>query len=295
MHSIRSEILKLRKRPMIWILIAIVVAMTALTPIMMFAMSRVGDRLPGAQAQRPEIWIEMGKALTLPAGLDMLLGTIGPILGLLFAIGAGVAVGNEYRWGTARASLARGRSRIDFVVAKAAAFVVAGFIAAFISFVVGIIVLVLLRMGSGGGIDLAFLTGSFAGRLAVYILRCTLAQMPYVLLAIFLAILTRSGAIAVGVTIVYLAILDGLAVQLLSLIGGFWADLAQYSIGRNVNALVKAGWDGSGMSAALEGNPMAKLVRYPPPNRAALILALYCLSMLGAALQVFRRRDLTSE
>lgn len=297
-HSLTAELLKLRKRWMTWIVLGLLVAGVVTLPLMLFFIVELGDRLPGAE-EMPEMFAEqMEDALKLPSGAGMLFSLIGGSSGfgaLLFIIVAGVVIGNEFNWGTVRTSLIRGRSQTDFVVTKLLAVMLLALIGMVAALLVGLVVLLGLTGVMEGELDLGFLDGAFLSELVMGLLRTWFALLPYVLLAMFLSVLTRSTWVGVGFTLVYALIVEGLVLQLLSLLGGFWADLSTISISGNVNGLLLANIGGDAFSSGLRVSTDTPVIAYPSANQAFIVLSVYSLLLLIATLLIFWRRDVTAE
>jgi hypothetical protein len=120
------------------------------------------------------------------------------------------------------------------------------------------------------------------------ILRTAYTILPYLSLTFLVAILTRSTAAAIAVGMAYALILENIALQLLGLAGGFWADVARYAPGSLAAALMQTNQRlveidlGTGVNAGLPG-----------PWAAAGGITLYAVAFLGLSLWAFRRQNLT--
>jgi len=294
-RNLRVELLKLRKRWLTWIVLLILVSSAIILPGMLLAILKMGDRLPGAQPMPPAIAAQLEQALLLPNGVGSLLSLIGGSNGigmLLFVILAGVSVGNEYTWKTVRAALVRGRSRWDFLLTKLVAILLLVGVSFLLTMAVGLPYLGLLTVASRGRLDLSFLTASFVGEVLLGVLRTGYALVPYILLAMLLSVIGRSPWIGVGVTLAYALLVEGMALQLLAMVGRPWSQLYRFSLGGNVAGLMAANPGGQALAGGgLEG--MDALLNLPSANQAALVLALYSLLFLVGMLVAFRRQEIT--
>ncbi len=294
-RNLRVELLKLRKRWLSWIVLLILVSSAIILPGMLLAILKMGDRLPGAQPMPPAIAAQLEQALLLPDGVGFLLSLIGGSNGmgmLLFVILAGVSVGNEYTWRTVRASLVRGRGRWDFLLTKLVAILLLMGVGFLLTMAVGIPYLGLLTAASRGQLDLSFLTASFVGEVLLGVLRTGYALVPYILLAMLLAVVGRSPWIGVGVTLAYALLVEGMALQLLVLVGRPWSQLYRFSLGGNVTGLMAANPGGQALAGGELGG-MDALLNLPSANQAALVLALYSLLFLAGMLVAFQRQEIT--
>lgn len=290
---IRSEVFRLVRRRMLWILFLFAV----LLPIALYTiiytstntqieMIRSG-RLPttgapggqGAQLRQLEELIASLRPARLP---EMAMGLVLPIATILAIVLAGNTTGNEFGWGTIRTVLAHGARRASFVLAKllvlaggAYALVVVGFVAA----LAGSLLVVLMGRGD------ASVAGDFVGRFLLGMAKVGFATLPYVAFAVMMAVLARSAAAGIGFGIA-LFFAESLIAQLaISLDRGLRA-VFDAGIARNASTITR-------VSTSIEGVPPAALPSPAEAGFAYLILVMYVVAFSGIAVHRIAKRDVT--
>ena len=150
-------------------------------------------------AKRRGFYLE---GFVLPSSLSNRLGVANSFGILLIMILAASAMGVEYGWGTVRTALTRGVSRWQFLSAKVLSLLLlggAGFFIVGLSVVVSSLILASLISGDGGGLadsgQWSTVTVMFAK--AVY------GLAPYVMLALFVSVLTSSSSIGIAISMAY--------------------------------------------------------------------------------------------
>jgi ABC-type transport system involved in multi-copper enzyme maturation permease subunit len=198
------------------------------------------------------------------------------------------ALGSEYSWGTLRTALARRPERAQFLIAKLAAIMLLLLIATLVC------VAVALPLGWLGG---AVVPGGDPGALGaalvalpVAVLRALFVLLPYVLLTLCFTVAGRSLLAGAAGGLVYLVIEGGLGgLALVAELGEGWRAFYNLTIGQNINALAIQNSHDFGLRPELI-TPV-DLATLPPLWQATLVVLLYCLSFLGAAIFLLRRRD----
>lgn len=225
---------------------------------------------------------------TLPRSIPRSLGVAEQIAVLLVAILSASTIGNEYNWGTLRNALSRGVGRWQFLAAK--------LITLLSATVAGLLLTIPFTIASSLGA--AALTGSsnwgalepqLFGQAALDVGRTWFALSPYIALAAMITVVTRSGAVGIGVGIAY-----GIGEQIISaiLISSFdwFTHVAQYLLGVNnaawLLAMTQSRGDHEGLRAALAG-------QFPSEWHAFTVLAVYTAVLVGIAFWQFQRRDVT--
>ncbi len=91
---VKMELLKLRKRPMTWIMLALLVGLLGLGTVLTLASARRMEADPATAATRERLL----ENITLPGAIPGTLGYAYSFGSILLAILAAAAVGGEYGW-----------------------------------------------------------------------------------------------------------------------------------------------------------------------------------------------------
>lgn len=286
---LRSEVYRLVRRRMLWILFLFAVLLPIALYVLIYTstnaqieMIRSGRmEVPGGAQQIGQME-DLIRSL-LPARLpNMAMGLVSPIAAILAIVLAGNTMGNEFGWGTIRTVLAHGPRRAAFLFGKllalagvAVALVLAGFLAA----LAGSILVAVMSRGD------ASVQGDFVVGFLASIAKVGYATLPYVALATTVAVLARSAAAGIGFGIaVFFA--ESLVAQLAIAMNRDLRPLFDAGIARNVSTITRA-------SAGVAGAPPV-----PPPGPAEsgiayLILGLYVVAFVAIAIHRLAKRDLT--
>ena len=142
------------------------------------------------------------KSFILPNSLVRSLGFAHTIGAMLVLILASLAIGVEYSWGTLRGVLTKGIRRWQFLEAKTLLLVLTvavGLLILSLTVVVSSLVAALMTQHEGGG-----LADSGEWRTAAVMFgKMVYALTPYVILALFLSVLTASPSIGVALSLAY--------------------------------------------------------------------------------------------
>ena len=273
---------KLTRRKILWIELAVAAAAAVFIPLVIYLASQSTNSNVIITTDGPvEDMIAWPLALRL--GIDMLSG--GGLGGLLIVILVGALTAQEYGWRTMQLWLSNGVSRPVLVLAKftvillpALFFVLAGF--------------------GAGAVTTGLITQNLQGSLpftevdwwqaALSILRTAYTLLPYAALTFMLAIASRATVVAVGGGLAYAILAEGMLIQLLSFLGGFWGDIAHYLPGSLSNSLAAL----NRVSAAA-GSAFVSPTDGVSAATAAIGIALYTLLFVGLAMFAFRRQDLS--
>jgi len=293
LRLLRSEIFRLRRRWMPWVLLFFVVALTAGLYFLIYAsveaqlsalrsgQTPLGNGNPATEAQLRQQLLLLRPAAMLQFGL----GVVGGFGAIVLIVLTASVFGSEFNWGTLRVILAFGTARERFLGAKYAAlalyallFTTAGAITALLSSKI---------VASLASLD-ATLPPDLVTRLPAAILTTTFTFMPYVALAALIAVWAKSGGagIAIGL-VVYFA--EGLVTSLLVAFNRDLAGIADYGLSRNARAINSLYDLPSGAP-----NPASAGAALPDAGHAALTLLAYTAVFIGLALWRFRSRDLTA-
>ncbi len=224
------------------------------------------------------------KSFILPDSLVRSLGFAHTIGAMLVLIMASLAIGVEYSWGTLRGVLTKGIRRWQFLGAKALLLVLmvaAGLLILSLTAVVSSLIAGLLTLHEGGG-----LADSGEWRTAAVMFgKMVYALTPYVVLALFLSVLTASSSIGVALSLAYYLAETFLLGTLFESFGS----VSDFLLGPSAIAwMVEPG--ASIWAVEILPVPPSDL---PSNLHAFLVLLAYVVVLGGAAFWLFQRRDVT--
>lgn len=262
-----SEIFRLRKRLMPYVLLGLLLAIVGLLYLLLWLVVQV-EAEEGTGASELEAVISLSNVLG--DGMDLAYS----VAGVMAIILAATLVSSEYAWGTIRTLLPRSAGRDAFMGAKA--IVTIGFtLAVAITGFVGALIAswIVSTMGDFS----RDLPSDFAAEAVLAILRTTLAMLPYATFAFMIALLSRSTAAGIGVGLA-MYFLDDTITLLLGTAGDTGETLSEFLIDANVSALMAAN-------------------HVEPPGdhfsawRGAAVLVFYSAAFLAVSIWRFRTRD----
>jgi ABC-2 type transport system permease protein len=268
-----AELFRLRKRPMLWIMLAIQSGLCAILPMLFYLVYRTsnssGDKMSSSMRDL------INERLSFPGTLtSSVLSSLSWGLPLLIVLTAS-AFGGEFAWGTLRLLLSRGQGRKEYCLTKATA--------------LGLCWLLLL----GCGIVSSLVVGTVATALAhgagpsvlnakdlltfgEYIAAGVLAGAAYIALVGLFAIQVRSTAFAVA---------SGLGVYFGDrIVGGIASGLGYGPI----ELIVRAGMNYNVSSLVGQAGDKPN-----PAPLAILILVMYSTAAVMAAMRLLSRHDAT--
>ncbi|PMP80193.1 MAG: hypothetical protein C0183_13825 [Roseiflexus castenholzii] len=285
-NLIRAEWLKLSRRPLSWILLTIFLVLLVVQVLVQFALTVSMPVRSGVVSAQFEEW---RRGILFPGIFATALSHVNGLGGIFAVIFAAGAIGSEYSWGTLRTHLARDPVRERYLLAKLAtimlALAAATLLAVALASLLGVIVAPLL------GASVRISSGDLAN-LIMGVLRALYVLLPYVLLTVYAALLTRSllGGLAVGLS--YIIVEAGFgALALLRVLGGVWALVYNLTIGQNINTLTLMNRHAFGLRP--ETTAPLDLSQLPSPLPATLVVAVYSALFLFLSLHLFRSRDIT--
>jgi ABC-type transport system involved in multi-copper enzyme maturation permease subunit len=284
--NLQVEIIKIVKRPMTWVLVAILAALIVTLNVSMYTTAIRSDFAENRPAEVQEaVWA----SLCWPTAFsDLLESAAGHQLGgLVLAILVGSVVAQEYTWRSVHLWLGRGLSRMSFLGSKFMALAVVCLMFTLVPVLIGGPLTAWFTVQRAGTLSLSEVP---AGGLVVGILRTAYTILPYIALMLLVAVLTRSAAASIGVGLAYALLAEQILGELLALAGGFWADLSRYLPGGLAGALLRLNRTAFGMESGIYGGGSGQVLG---PWAAATGVALYTAVFLGAALWAFARQDLT--
>ena len=219
----------------------------------------------------------------LPGGLANALGVAHYIGVILLMILGASAVGAEYGWGTLRTALTRGTGRWQFLGAKALSLVllgVAGLLVVSLTVVVSSLIAASLTLGDGGGLA----DGGQWSTVVVMFGKAVYGLVPYVVLALFLTVLTSSSSMGIAMSLAYY-FAELILVRILGGLFDWFNNVTNFLLGANTTA-----WMTETGVVTTEGGLFS--VSDPPVAlHAFLVLLAYTLVLGVAAFWLFQRRD----
>jgi ABC-type transport system involved in multi-copper enzyme maturation permease subunit len=289
---IRAEWFKLTRRPLVWVLLAVFLALLVLLLTVEFLVVALNDGLlsEGARAQllSEDQVAQFRLHLGFPGIFGAVLGHVNGLGGICAIALAAGAMGSEYGWGTLRTQLARQPNRGRYLVAK----------------IIGLLLVVLagIVIALAIGALLALLFGALAPNTAVGpasllalplgVLRSLYVLLPYVLCTIAFCILGRSLVAGVVGGFLFLVIDAGLgALSFLAGLGGLVGFLLGLIVQTNINTLIVLNSRSFGLDPAAVTRTM-DLTTLPTPLQATLVIGAYSALFFASAYRSLLRRDI---
>lgn len=294
LNLIRSEWFKLARRPMAWLLLALLLALfVLLRGVEFLAVALTDGLLTGGEARveilRPEQIAQFRLQLTFPGIFGAALSHVNGLGGLCAIVLAAGALGSEYSWGTLRTQLARQPSRARYLLAKLAALLLA--LLSGIGLVLALAALLGLLFGALLGVDGGFGPAHLLA-LPLGALRALYVLLPYVLLTLAGCAIGRSVLAGAAAGFLFLTLDVGLgALSFLAGLGGAVAWLISLVLQPNINTLVvlnsrSFGLDPAALTRSLD------LATLPSPLQATLVIAAYSALFGWYLWRAFARRDI---
>ena len=236
------------------------------------------------------------EGLVLPSSLANGLGVANTFGILLIMILASSAMGVEYGWGTLRTVLTRGTGRWRLLGAKVLSLLLlgsAGFVIVGLGIVVSSLIAASLISGDGGGL-------ADSGRwstVAVMFGKAVYGLVPYIVLALFLSVLTSSSSIGIAISLTYHFVELTLIGTLSGLVDWF-GNITDFLLGPNVAAwMTEAGvssnaWIVEDRDIFTETGGLVRIAELPGQLHPFFVLAAYIAVLCVAALWIIRRRDI---
>lgn len=288
LNLMRAEWLKLTKRPLTWVLLAIFLGLLLLQLLTQFVFLQLSGSLglSGTLGAQLEEW---RRRTIFPGILGAALGHINGLGGIFAVILTAGAAGSEYSWGTLRTQLARHPARARYLIAKLLVLLVLLVVAMIVTLLLGAAVGAVLGASSGA---LGTLGAGDIAALPLAILRALYVLLPYVLLTLCFTIVGRSLLVGVAGGLLYLVFEAGFgALATLAQLGAPWRIIYNLTIQQNINTLVQLNNHTFGLHPEVL-TPALDLTQLPSPLQATLVVALYSAAFLATALYTLQRRDI---
>jgi ABC-type transport system involved in multi-copper enzyme maturation permease subunit len=279
-----NENTKNMRRSMLWIELAILVALLCLIQGLLYATLNLNLGQQTVSAQERD---QMMQSITWPGSLVTALELVaGSALGgMLLVVMAAAVTAQEYNWRTFHLWLSRGVPRSKLLLAKFVALLLPAVLIVSVGLLSVAAITALFTLQQTGSLPLGSI---HYGQLCLSLVRTAYSLLPYAALAFLLAIATRSTVVSVAGGLIYALVAEGLLVQLLNMAGGNFSRVAYY---------LPAGLSGSltSLNQTLIKGISAPAQTGPPglaPLPAAAGIALWSVFLVGLAVWIFRRQDL---
>ncbi len=281
---INTELFKLRKRSMTWILLYVLIGLTIVLYLLLFAVSRITLPTPGPPGIG-SIENLLGLPLAVPFALSIL-SSLGAVLAVILTASS---IGNEYNWNTIRIALISSESRFKFLTAKLASALIVIIIGMLIGLATGFAMSLITTAIGGYSFSFAFATGGYLWDQFLQFWRTLFILLPYVMLGFLFSVVGRSAmpGIAVGIGVLFL---EPIITTLMRLAGDWVARIPDYLIEANVNAINSLNQLPGGFGGGFGDG----FIRLPPVYHAFAVLAVYILVFTFLAYYVFHKRDVSS-
>jgi ABC-type transport system involved in multi-copper enzyme maturation permease subunit len=260
---------------MTWILLLVLVGF--------FALNFLGSYMGVQNQEYPdEATLSL---LQFPDAFKWIFSTAQGIGGLLLAILVAFMVGNEYRWGTLRQTMAYVGDRPQYLGAKALSLLIMAVIVTFISLPVGI-AFACATTSWLGDLNFDFITLSLACDVGRMFGGAVLSLTTIGLLVFLFTILGRSSWVGLGVYLGYSFILETTFAAIASVAGGWLENITDYLIGPNSMAFLEMEEVGEDIGWQFD-------IGLPSIPHATLTLLIWCAILGGLSFWLFKRRDIT--
>ncbi|HEU4325989.1 MAG TPA: ABC transporter permease [Roseiflexaceae bacterium] len=289
LHLIRAEWLKLTRRPLTWVLLAVFLLLLLLQSLSQFVFVLMG---PGMVAQVQ--YAEFQRRAVFPGLFGGVFSHINGLGGIFAVILAAGAMGSEYSWGTLRTHLSRYPSRPAFLLAKIITLLLLLLVGMLIALVVGALLgLALGSVGLNAGVLPEGVGVPDTGTLLLLplaLLRALYVLLPYVLLTISCCVVGRSLIMGLAGGLLLLVFEAGVGtLATFSELGGIWLALYNLMIVQNITTLTVLNNHSFGLRP--EDLVTINLATLPSPLQATLVVACYSAVFLATALYYLRKRD----
>ena len=271
--SFGIELLKLRKRPATWVLG--IILMVVVVFFGYFVSYLIGA---GAEGAPPEAEQFLQTAYPENVLFNVLMQLSGGLGGSVALILGALAVGSEYGWETLKLTLTQRPGKLHFLAGKLLAVGVA----------LALLVAILFAVGAASSYVVAGLRDAPvdwppAVEVAKALGAGWLILAVFAAMGTFLAVLFRVSALAIGLGLVYLLVLEGLVLNLPTE-NETLQNVREALPGANAFNLTQA----FGEVPAFLALPGAEAAE---PTQAALVLGAYLAAFLVLSVLIFRRRE----
>ncbi|WP_238613543.1 ABC transporter permease subunit [Candidatus Oscillochloris fontis] len=292
-NLIAAEWLKLRRRPMAWILLATFLGLLLFylaTWAMVVALHE--GTLSGGTTRimllsEPQI-DELKRQLSFPGIFGAVLGQVNSTGGICAIILAAGFVGSEYGWGTFRLLLTRAPHRGFYLVAKLLTLLLGLLGAILVALLLGSLIAMVCQASLGLSSTLHFRALLL---LPLGVARSLLVILPYVMLTITSSIFGRSVLAGVGGGLMFLALdMSAGSINTLAGVDPLVQMLVNLLLQPNINTLIVMNSQLFGLDQSLLVGGL-DLSHLPSPLHATLVILVYSGGFFWTAYRLLLRRD----
>ena len=206
---------------------------------------------------------------------------------VLVVILASSAMGVEYGWGTLRASLTRGIGRWQYLGSKALSLLLlsgAGLVIAGLTVAASSLVAASLTLGDGRGLADA---GEWS-TVAVVFGKAVYGLAPYLMLGLFLSVLTSSSAMGISFGLAYV-FAELILINIFSGLFDWSGNVTDFMLGTQVASWMTEA--GVGLTGP-EGSIFSGVGEFTSQTHAFLVVTAYIVITAAAAFWLFQRKDI---
>jgi ABC-2 type transport system permease protein len=284
MRTYSIEQTKLMRRPLPWILLAVLAgAIVLITAVNYLVLNNSFGQEMGM-----DMTAEIRRQITWPGSLLNALAIAGgsALGGFLVVILSGTTMAQEYTWRTLQQWLGRGVPRPIFLAAKFAALLLPILLMVLVPLLVGGALTALFTIQLNGGLGFDQVAWS---NVALRALATAYTLLPYAALTFLLAVATRSTVAAVGIGVAFALLVEGIILQMGALFSEALARLTLYLPAGLSQSLLQSQ---RLVQVSVDGAPVVSGAELLSPAVAIAGIALYTVLFLALAMVIFRRQDL---
>jgi len=260
---LQSELFRIRKRPQSWLMLIL----AALFVAGIYGAMAIGTFFANdANAADLREQLAFDKLREFGLSFNSLFG------GIMLAIFAAGAFGNEYSWNTIRPLLARARSRSSLVTAKLVMVFLYGLLFTVALAALTVLVSFVATLVASGSWHFS---GDELGKVAAYVLGLFVTNLPYLALAVLVGMWTKSNAAGIGVAI-GISFIEPVLFLTLRSVNDVFDSIEKGGLNWNVQDVLY-NWSGSQQNWISIG-----------------VLLLYTVIFVALTYRIFLRRDVTS-
>jgi ABC-type transport system involved in multi-copper enzyme maturation permease subunit len=286
---LKVELEKLFRRQLLIVLLALVAGITCLIFLGGYG---IAQDLQLDSRDTQEFTKAMFQALGWPGGLEMSLRAASSMGNIAIMIAMAAVVGSEYSWRTVHLWVSQGIDRTIMLLTRSATLLIPAALLVALPLLVGVVMMVTLNFPNEARTVVGKLD---QGQLFLNIGYVFMVILMHAALALFAAVLTRSVAGAIALSLVYKFTLEGI-ITTFGLFDQQANSLAKFLPMRAADALTVAPID-QVVSNPVDGLPPAtELLNsfYLDPTPAAICVIIYTILLVSGSVLIFRNQDLTS-
>jgi ABC-type transport system involved in multi-copper enzyme maturation permease subunit len=264
-NTVIAEERKLFRRALLWIELGLMAGLVALLMFVQYVL------VPAQGDGMPHDMTLAGELLSLPQLAAAPLGA------LIMVVLTGVVIAQDYAWRTLHLWVSHGTPRATLLGAKFVALLLPAFLIPLLALLVGGPIASYVVYRANGVLELSL---AATGQIGLALLLAAYTLLPYTGLAFLLAVVSRAMIAPIAGGIVFILLIEGILTQVAGIVGGILADLASFL---PINLA----------SSVMTAQVTETATGLPTPAIAIVGIGLYTLALIGMALWVFHRQDLT--